>query len=65
METENVLSVQNRDELRAWLTEHHDTAKECWVIVKRGRPVEDGKKLVENSRKGVMYGEWNDNGRLA
>ena len=22
------------------------------------------KKLVENSRKGVMYGEWNDNGRL-
>ncbi|MGL5244570.1 MAG: YdeI/OmpD-associated family protein, partial [Sarcina sp.] len=22
------------------------------------------KKLIENSEKGVMYGEWNDNGRL-
>ncbi len=22
------------------------------------------RKLIENSRKGVMYGEWNDNGRL-
>lgn len=21
-------------------------------------------KLIENTRKGVMYGEWNDNGRL-
>ena len=21
-------------------------------------------KLLENTRKGVMYGEWNDNGRL-
>ena len=22
-------------------------------------------KLIENTKKGVMYGEWNDNGRLA
>ena len=21
-------------------------------------------KLIENTRKGIMYGEWNDNGRL-
>ncbi len=21
-------------------------------------------KLIENTRKGVLYGEWNDNGRL-
>ncbi|MEH2960325.1 YdeI/OmpD-associated family protein, partial [Candidatus Merdisoma sp. JLR.KK006] len=21
-------------------------------------------KLIDNTRKGVMYGEWNDNGRL-
>lgn len=21
-------------------------------------------KLIENTKKGVMYGEWNDNGRL-
>lgn len=21
-------------------------------------------KFIENTRKGIMYGEWNDNGRL-
>ena len=21
-------------------------------------------KLIENTKKGIMYGEWNDNGRL-
>lgn len=37
----NLLSATNRHELRAWLAEHHDTEKECWVIVKRGRPQPD------------------------
>ncbi|NBH99167.1 hypothetical protein E5357_01430 [Hominisplanchenecus murintestinalis] len=22
------------------------------------------KKLIENTRQGIMYGDWNDNGRL-
>lgn len=38
MDLENLLSVQNRDELRAWLMEHHEKEKECWVAVKRGHP---------------------------
>lgn len=37
----NFLDVKNRDELRQWLMDNHDTAKECWVVVKRGRPVDD------------------------
>lgn len=41
MEFTNVLSAKNRDELREWLMEHHDSEKECWVAVKRGRPVDD------------------------
>ena len=32
---ENVLKVKNRIEFRAWLSEHYDTEKECWVELKR------------------------------
>lgn len=42
MEAQNVLPAKNRHELRAWLEQHHDKEKECWVAVKRGRPVDDG-----------------------
>ncbi|MCI8734548.1 MAG: YdeI/OmpD-associated family protein [Clostridia bacterium] len=37
----NLLSAKNRGELRAWLTENYNKEKECWVIVKRGRPQND------------------------
>lgn len=37
----NFLDVKNRDELRQWLITNHSFAKECWVVVKRGRPVDD------------------------
>ena len=38
---DNLLEAKNRDELRQWLIMNHKTAKECWVVVKRGRPVDD------------------------
>jgi len=38
----NFLDVKNRNELRQWLITNHSFAKECWVVVKRGRPVDDG-----------------------
>ena len=41
MEFKNLLSAKNRDELRHWLMQHHNTETECWVVVKRGRPVDD------------------------
>lgn len=34
----NLLEAKNRNELRLWLTENYNKEKECWVIVKRGRP---------------------------
>ncbi len=37
----NLLEVKNRDELREWLVENHKKEKECWVVVKRGRPKDD------------------------
>lgn len=42
MEPINLLDAKNRDELREWLKINHKVATECWVVVKRGRPTEDG-----------------------
>ena len=38
----NLLPAQNRDELRQWLLENYNKEDECCVVVKRGRPVDDG-----------------------
>lgn len=38
----NLLGAKNREELRQWLEKNHATEPECWVIVKRGRPKDDG-----------------------
>ena len=42
MEFKNLLPAKNRAELREWLLENHSTEKECWVVVKRGRPSDNG-----------------------
>ena len=42
MDFKNLLPAQNRDELRQWLLENHNKESECWVVVKRGRPVDNG-----------------------
>lgn len=39
MNVKNLLSAKNRDELRKWLSEDYNKENECWVVVKRGRPV--------------------------
>lgn len=38
----NLLEAKNREELRQWLKKNHATEPECWVVVKRGRPKDDG-----------------------
>ena len=37
---QNILDVKNRGAFRAWLTLHAATETECWVAVKRGKPVD-------------------------
>ncbi len=37
----NLLLAQNRDELRQWLMDNYNKENECWVVVKRGRPVDN------------------------
>ena len=43
MELSNILKdVRNRTEFRAWLDTHCQTETECYLRLKRGRPIEDG-----------------------
>lgn len=42
MEIKNLLPAKSRVELRNWLIQNHKTEKECWVVVKRGKPQDDG-----------------------
>ena len=41
MEFKNLLPAENRDELRQWLSENYNREDECWVVVKRGCPVDN------------------------
>lgn len=40
MQPINLLDAKNRNELRQWLLKNHSKEKECWVAVKRGKPVD-------------------------
>ena len=40
MMRENILQVKNRIEFRQWLTIHSFEETECWIIVKRGKPID-------------------------
>ena len=42
MDFKILLPAKNRDELRQWLMENHRKESECWVVVKRGRSVDNG-----------------------
>ena len=57
---ENLLKAKNRDELRQWLMDNHRTAKECWVVVKRGRPVDDGTFWYIDAVEEAMCFGWID-----
>lgn len=60
MEPINLLTARNRDELRAWLMENHTKEKECWIVVKRGRPVDDGTFWYIDAVEEAMCFGWID-----
>ena len=60
MEFVNLLPAKNRDELRAWLMDNYDKEKECWVVVKRGRPVDNGTFWYIDAVEEAMCFGWID-----
>lgn len=41
MDNKNVLSVHSRAEFRRWLEMNSATEQECWLELKRGKPIDD------------------------
>lgn len=60
MTINNLLNVKSRDELREWLMQNHDKEPECWVVVKRGRPVDDGTFWYIDAVEEAMCFGWID-----
>lgn len=76
MDFKNLLPATNRDELRQWLSENHNfqsfpplyqRVRVDTIQIKKKQPdlfKSRLQKLLDNTKAGIMYGEWNDNGRL-
>lgn len=60
MQPVNLLNAQNRDELRFWLEKNHKKEKECWVVVKRGRPKDDNTFWYIDAVEEAMCFGWID-----
>lgn len=60
MEFRNLLPAQNRDELRQWLSENYDKEDKCWVVVKRGRPADNGTFWYMDAVEEAMCFGWID-----
>lgn len=60
MEPKNLLNAKNRDELRVWLEKYYKSEKECWVVVKRGRPKNDGTFWYIDAVEEAMCFGWID-----
>ncbi|MDE5721392.1 MAG: YdeI/OmpD-associated family protein [Clostridia bacterium] len=56
----NLLEAKNRNELRLWLTKNYNKEKECWVIVKRGRPQNDNTFWYIDAVEEAMCFGWID-----
>lgn len=56
----NILDIRHREDFRRWLAEHHATAKECWIAVKRGKtPPVDSLWYLDAVEEALCFG-WID-----
>lgn len=60
MEIVNLLKARSRMELHEWLIQNHRTETECWVVVKRGRPKDDGTFWYIDAVEEAMCFGWID-----
>ena len=60
MTERNILTVSCREQFREWLTLHAAEESECWVAVKRGRPIEsDSFYYIDAVEEALCFG-WID-----
>ena len=53
------LDVRTRAQFRRWLEIHHDTARECWVPLRRGEPAGEGLWYLDAVEEALCFG-WID-----
>ena len=58
----NILQVRNRTEFRQWLLQHAAGERECWIRVKRGRPVDDDNFWYLDAVEEALCFGWIDSG---
>lgn len=56
---ENVDIAHTRDEFRRWLKANHDTERECWLKLKRGKPVQGEFAYLDAVEEALCFG-WID-----
>ena len=60
----NILNCKNREEFRLWLTEHASTENECFLNVKKGKPVSaDIFYYIDAVEEAICFG-WIDSSQL-
>ncbi len=57
---ENILHITSRRAFRTWLEENHAMAKECYVPLKRGRPVDDAQLWYLDAVEEALCFGWID-----
>ena len=55
----NACVAQNREEHRAWLADHHDTERECYLKVHCGKPSDDSITYLDAMEEELCFG-WKD-----
>lgn len=60
MTPENILHISNRQDFREWLEANHNTASECWVTVKRGRPTDEAALFYLDAVEEALCFGWID-----
>ena len=56
----NILRIENRKDFREWLALHADKEKECWVELKRGRPVDNNRFYYLDAVEEALCFGWID-----
>ena len=56
----NILQIDNREDFREWLALHAGNESECWVELKRGKPVEDDKFYYLDAVEEALCFGWID-----
>ena len=60
MENKKVLSCNSRQDFREWLSKNHGIESECWLVLKRGRPLDDNKFYYLDAVEEALCFGWID-----